>query len=270
MKLLKLLAVSILPLSVLSCGGSYDPITDEDLAKNLTGIWTLDVRDAEKVLTDERVVVEYDYDAGISFRSEAVDWKAEKMYNWEYFVDRRSDPEKTYEYVIHEFVPETSDPSYYSSIGRISSNDLIVVVMNDSPVSESKVKYLDEFHRTTTSFESAIIGSWQGVDSRDASVTEVYNHIWEFKADGTFVFYTLNEKEELIVDPSRTNCEYVVAGKWLAMRWKQNDVETVECWDIEVSNDVMNWKAERAMEDVSEPDMEVRYKASIDLRKVIL
>ena len=78
-------------------------------------------------------------------------------------------------------------------------------------------------------------------------------HRWEYKADGTFVYYRQNDQGEWI-DDVNTMAEYFVDGTLLCMRWKNvgDDTEKRESWEIaSIEDGKMNWTALRQNEDGS-------------------
>ena len=100
-------------------------------------------------------------------------------------------------------------------------------------------------------YSEAILGTWEGhvTNSEGSEFDDGETHRWEYKADGTYVYNTLNE--------------YFVDGVLLCTRWIDNDVENREWWEIaSIKDGVMKWKALRPKEDGS------TYTATFEMRKV--
>ncbi len=81
-------------------------------------------------------------------------------------------------------------------------------------------------------------------------------HRWEFKDDGTFVFYIKNNKG-IWEAKDDEYAEYFVAGDLLCTRWKnagEGTVENREWWEIATASEKsMVWTALRENADGSQP-----------------
>ena len=87
-------------------------------------------------------------------------------------------------------------------------------------------------------------------------------HRWEYKADGTYVYY-VKDGDDWVPYKGNTLNEYFVDGVLLCTRWIDNDVENREWWEIaSIKDGVMKWKALRQKEDGS------TYTATFEMRKV--
>ena len=81
--------------------------------------------------------------------------------------------------------------------------------------------------------ESDIFGLWEfsgyGSDHELAR--------WDFKDNGTFLYYSINQEEEWELS-KKENCAYFVSGRLLATRWSdENGIEHLECWNLELRDD---------------------------------
>ena len=105
------------------------------------------------------------------------------------------------------------------------------------------------FKKVDKDFSQTILGTWEGqATSDEGTYGDGKQHRWEYKADGTFVYY-VKDGDDWVPSTNTLN-EYFVAGNLLCTRWIDNDIEYREWWEIEsIENDVMKWKALRQKED---------------------
>ena len=122
----------------------------------------------------------------------------------------------------------------------------------------------ERYVRITNDYEQDIIGTWEGkVTSQDDEHTDGEMHRWEYKANGTYVYY--NKSGDQWVNSNDALAEYFVDGILLCTRWKTTTDSTAlrEWWEIEsIKNGVMKWTALRMREDGS------TYTASFEMTKV--
>ena len=88
-------------------------------------------------------------------------------------------------------------------------------------------------------------------------------HRWEYKADGTYVYYSLVDGQW--TPSSQPMSAYFVDGTLLCCRWKMTDDsdELREWWEVEsIKDGVMKWTALRQREDGS------TYTATFQMTKV--
>ena len=112
-------------------------------------------------------------------------------------------------------------------------------------------------------FSTKILGIWEGrMTSEKSAYDDGQEHRWEFKDDGTFVYFVRNEAG--IWEPGDdTLNEYFVAGNLLCTRWIENGVENREWWEIATMNDkAMIWIALREEKDGSQ------YTAAFSMEKI--
>ena len=116
----------------------------------------------------------------------------------------------------------------------------------------------------TADYHDAVLGTWEGrVTSEQSEYDDGEPHRWEYKADGTYVYYSLVDGQW--VDNVNSFADYFIDGTLLCMRWKNvgNDTEYREWWEIEsIQDGVMKWKALRQREDGS------TYTATFQMAKV--
>lgn len=127
------------------------------------------------------------------------------------------------------------------------NNDAIQVVAYSSSRDGRAVdpQRMLELEKVTENFAPEIIGKWKGLTSTNITAGD-HKHCWEYKADGTFVYY--QDWEGTTPSADQAN-EYIVDGKWLATRWKENNEYQYERWDITINGNQMEWTAWRQGED---------------------
>jgi len=105
------------------------------------------------------------------------------------------------------------------------------------------------FTKVKVDYSADIIGMWEGqVTSEQDTYGDGLLHRWEYKADGTYVYYV--KDGDNWVPSANTLNEYFVAGKLLCSRWINAGTELREWWEIEsIENGVMKWTALREKED---------------------
>ena len=104
---------------------------------------------------------------------------------------------------------------------------------------------------------------WEGMSTGSAGseFDDGEHHLWEYKADGTFVYY-VKDGNNWVASANTLN-EYFVAGNLLCTRWVDNGVEYREWWEIlNIGNGTMIWIALR------EDEQGNSYVASFAMNKV--
>ena len=125
---------------------------------------------------------------------------------------------------------------------ELSANFKLTLLIN------GEVGRIDEhivrFVKQTADYSEAIVGTWQGHCTSEGSVfDDGQEHRWEYKADGTFVYY-VKDGDNWVPSDNTLN-EYFVDGSLLCTRWVDNGVENREWWEITITDDKMNWTALR-------------------------
>ena len=125
----------------------------------------------------------------------------------------------------------------------------------------------DSFHyvKVNRDYKEAILGTWEGhVTNSEGSVyDDGETHRWEYKDDGTYVYY-VKDGDDWVPYEGNTLNEYFVDGTLLCTRWIDNDVENREWWEIvSIKDGVMKWKGLRQKEDGT------TYTATFEMTKVV-
>jgi len=111
------------------------------------------------------------------------------------------------------------------------------------------VEHSEIWEKVNVDYSKDVIGKWEGCSTGDQSrFDDGEPHQWEYLADGTYKYYSLNKDSVWEEVPSVFN-NYFVDGYLLCTRWKNtgaNDVENREWWEIEsITADTMKWTAKR-------------------------
>ena len=122
---------------------------------------------------------------------------------------------------------------------------------------EYQVRYV----KVNVDYTESILGKWQGRCTTENSVfDDGQDHQWEFKADGTYVYYVKDGGQWTY--SSNAKNEYFVAGNLLCFRWIDNGQDNREWWEITIENGVMKWTAMRLKDDGN------TYKVDFEMKKV--
>ena len=123
---------------------------------------------------------------------------------------------------------------------------------------EETVRYV----KLTADYSEAILGTWQGHCTSEGSVfDDGQEHRWEYRADGSYVYYA-KDGENWVPYATSTLSEYFVDGTLLCTRWIDNGQENREWWEISIDGTQMHWTALR--EDANGQ----RFTATFEMEKV--
>ena len=142
-------------------------------------------------------------------------------------------------------------------VGSITATEMDAswqrTVIRDGKVTEvSKPQYLTS-KKVEADFSQSILGLWEGqITSGQNPYDDGKKHRWEYKSNGTFVYY--NQADGQWVPEGGSLSEYFVDGNLLCTRWKVpgNEAEYREWWEIKsLENGTMIWTALRKKADGS-------------------
>ena len=152
----------------------------------------------------------------------------------------------------------------------LSITDKDLLMSSDWTVYEDGEKIYQEaygkerYDRITADYSQDILGTWEGkVTSSEDEHTDGELHRWEYKANGTYVYYSKENDEWKAGNDVMS--DYFVDGILLCTRWKKtiDSNELREWWEIEsIKDGVMKWKALRMREDGT------TYTATFEMTKV--
>ena len=141
----------------------------------------------------------------------------------------------------HETVVDELTVTAINNSELIANRKLTVTVNGKVVISEDQ---LVRYEKVTADYRDAIVGTWQGHCTSAGSVfDDGQEHRWQYKADGTYVFYVKDGNNW--VPSANTLNEYFVDGTLLCSRWIDQGQEYREWWEISIDGDKMNWTALR-------------------------
>ena len=141
----------------------------------------------------------------------------------------------------HETVVDELTVTAINNSELIANRKLTVTVNGKVVISEDQ---LVRYEKVTADYRDAIVGTWQGHCTSAGSVfDDGQEHRWQYKADGTYVFYVKDGNNW--VPSANTLNEYFVDGTLLCSRWIDQGQENREWWEISINGNKMNWTALR-------------------------
>ncbi len=123
------------------------------------------------------------------------------------------------------------------------------------------------YERVTRDYSEEILGLWEGhvTSEMGSEFDDGEEHRWEYKADGTYIYWCKDENGEWYQYDDEI-AQYFVDGVLLCTRWKESgegEVDNREWWEIEsIKDGVMKWKALHQKEDGT------TYTATFEMTKV--
>ena len=239
-----------------SCTNEDNPSNPADnLAEKLIGKWMVSDIEGQPALTNEKTVLTFvSADKAIvstsrsNFTESQAKWAALREYDVKISGNKATLTGHPNDKItqVQEYSVSAIDNS------KMSANFKLTTFINGEAKSirEQDVRY----KRVTRDYSKAIVGKWEGhiTSEQGSEYDDGEDHQWEYKADGTFVYYVQDEEGNWIANPEQTLSEYFVDGTLLATRWGTDETEYREWWEIEsIKGGVMKWKALRAREDGS-------------------
>ena len=257
------LTIAVAMMGILFAGCNKDVEPDRGVAQKIIGKWITADSNGKALPTNKKVVYDFisttEAYSSLSFTENvpgANPWKNRKKSAVEIFGN---DVTLTQNFDGRTVVIELH-------IENISDAFLIakrtVTVRKDGGLVKSEEDIV-RCVKLNEDFSTKILGIWEGrMTSEKSAYDDGQEHRWEFKDDGTFVYFVRNEAG--IWEPGDdTLNEYFVAGNLLCTRWIENGVENREWWEIATMNDkAMIWIALREEKDGSQ------YTAAFSMEKI--
>lgn len=148
-----------------------------------------------------------------------------------------------------------------NSEGELLENEFIITNISDSEFTANRkftrtlegtdpviIEETITFSKVNNDYSDDIIGTWEGRCTSEGSVfDDGQDHRWEYKDDGTFVYY-IKDGDSWVPSKDTMN-EYFVAENLLCTRWMEDGQENREWWEITIEGDKMNWTALREDEE---------------------
>ena len=249
-----------------SCSSNDDnPAPQFNIAEKIIGKWITADGDGQPVVTNEKVVLDIvsttNAYISASFNHNPAAGKAWfHMLGTDVIIDGNK-------MVLTTQYGENTTVEYELTIADISASEFTAYLKFSMKVGGSVVRtkeYPVRYVKMAADYSQAILGTWEGkVTSENDEHTDGEMHRWEYKADGTYVYY--NKVGTEWVANNDALAEYFVDGTLLCTRWKKtaDSEELREWWEIEsISDGVMKWTALRKKADGS------TYTATFEMTKV--
>lgn len=242
-----------------SCSSNEDNTSINPLSGQIAGRWVAVVYDGHPAITDEKVMLNFVSPDKCLVTMLLGDDEEEGGWVDDAPFDVTINGQVV---TVSGQVTESVSSIYELQISSISGNDMLcnlkMTDINNGEVSVDECSA--RFVRTAADHSAEISGMWEGEYWDD----EMIRCRFEFKEDGTYNFYYLDDESgewELSVDDFSF---YSCYGDMIYMRWKNAGMPAVcEGWDItDIGSGVMKWHALRVDEDDS------TYEVTIDFTKV--
>ena len=252
-----------------SCSNDDNPAvkTDLNVAEKIIGKWITAETDGKVLPTNEKVVYEFvsatEAYVSLSFTDNAADGNP--------WTDRKEvDVDIVGNDVTLTHSPEPGKTVVVQlNINTITGSTMIgkrnVTVRKDGGLVKSEECML-RCEKVDVDYSKKIQGLWEGrMTSEQSAYDDGQEHRWEFKDDGTFVFY-IKYNKGIWEAKDDEYAEYFVAGDLLCTRWKnagEGTVENREWWEIATAGEKsMVWTALRKNADGSQ------YTAAFTIQKM--
>ena len=242
----------------IACTNEDNPVTptDDNLADKIIGSWIHTATDGALTPTNRKSIHTFvKTDSGL------------KMYNT-IAVTGDNDPW----WVYQQEMDVTIEGNHITMKTTYDDGKKVVTELDVTTISASGMEYQtvthiiqpdgqqididsrrEVFTRVTRDYSNDVLGTWEGSIQQGQSVyDDNLTHRWEFKADGTYVYYCCDEGQWQV--SADTKNEYFVDGTLICTRWTDPvnypGQELREWWEItSIENGVMTWKALREKED---------------------
>jgi len=214
-------------------------LTEDYIKSNLYGKWRYAVANGEAIPTDRMKIGTYATESiYFSTWSQPPYWY--NKFKWNYIVEGDK---------IGYMNPSDGDV-YYETVISLDHNKMVTTDSYWKLHPEMVDSGVCEYLHITKEYSQVIVGLWEGVSMEGEETYGDEKHRFEYKEDGTYVYYNKNSDGEWIPSDNTSN-QYVADGDFLAFKWTDKDnVDFREWWIIEKCNDnEMVWYALRERED---------------------
>ena len=237
-------------------------VTQADIEKMIIGSWIVAERKGQPALTNEKSVFTFEsptkayVSASFNARPElGIEWlnmleseveiKGNKV-----TITRKGGGEAT---MVNELT--ISNITDAETRGDLVSK--LVDNGKETVITEEQIRFV----KVKDDYSKDILGTWEGHCTSEGSVyDDGQEHRWEYKEDGTYVYYH-KDGDNWVPSDDKLN-DYFVDGNLLCTRWGDGNTEDREWWEITVDGDTMNWTALRENEGGS------TFTATFEMNKV--
>ena len=245
-KILMVLAATVICGACLFTSCKKDEDNNLKLEEKIIGKWMMAERDGQPALTNEKRVFTF-VSTTKAYMSASLNAFSELGSHWKdkMEVDVAINGNKM-TLISHPDEHMTVVDEY--TITNIDDNEFTanckVTLTVDGNVIASGEDNL-RFTKVTADYSTAILGTWQGHCTSEGSVfDDGQEHRWEYRADGTYVYYA-KDGDNWVPYEGNTLNEYFVDGTLLCTRWIDNGQENREWWEISIDGTQMHWTALR-------------------------
>ena len=263
------LAIAMAMMSILfaGCNKGNEVEPDRGVAQKIIGKWITAETDSKVIPTNEKIVFDIVSTTEAYVSLSLQDRQREKT-PWN---DRQKvDIEILGNDVTLSHSPKTGMTVIVElHVNAITSTTMIakrtVTIRQDGNLVKSDENMV-RYEKLNVDYSKDIYGLWEGrMISDQSEYDDGQEHRWEFKDDGTFVFY-LKNKKGVWEKKDDEYAQYFVAGNLLCTRWKnagEGTQENREWWEITaLGESEMVWTALREKEDGSQ------YTAAFTMQKM--
>lgn len=261
------IAMAMMSIFFAGCDKGNEVEPDRGVAQKIIGKWITAETDSKVIPTNEKIVYDIvsttEAYVSLSFQDrqrEEIPWRDRQKVDIEILGNdvTLSHSPKTGMTVIVEL-----------HVNAITSTTMIakrtVTIRQDGGLVKSDENMV-RYEKLNVDYSKDIYGLWEGrMISEQSEYDDGQEHRWEFKEDGTFVFY-LKNKKGVWEKKDDEYAQYFVAGNLLCTRWKnagEGTQENREWWEITaLGESEMVWTALREKEDGSQ------YTAAFTMSKV--
>ena len=228
---------------------SPEEVTQADIEEKIIGNWMVTDREGQPALTNEKGVFTF-VSPTKGYVSASFNSNQDKSTYW----GTKQEMEVSINGNVVTLTSHINDRTTIIdelTISSITDNEtqgtFIAKAINDGEeavITEESIRLV----KVNKDLSEDIIGTWEGRCTSEGSVfDDGQEHRWEYKSDGTYVYYE-KDGDNWVPGDDTTN-EYFVAGNLLCTRWIENGEEYREWWEITIDGDKMSWTALREGED---------------------
>ena len=241
-----------------------DEIPEFNVAEQIIGKWITSDADAEPVVTNEKLVIDF-VSTTEAYVSASFSHNPAAGTAWIDMLETGVAINGNIMTLTTQYDPITSTENIFTIID-INDNEFLATLQFSMMINGNVVitkDYTVRYVKVNDDFSETIVGTWQGHCTSTGSVfDDGQEHRWEYLADGSFRYYTEVNGQWQLSDDDYAN--YFVTGNLLCTRWRNagGDAENREWWEVSINGDTMNWTALR------EDENGQRYTATFEMNRV--
>lgn len=233
----RLLILATIALGLLACKPKD---VKKDFSSKIVGKWKLVTYNGHQIETNNRTIFTFNADKTGSQSSVEIVNRQGKLWRRQLPINYNVDND-----VLTTQWEGTSTPeSWVATILNIAdgkmSCDASTRFVRSVP---SLVQSATYQNISNIDYSTEIIGRWEGIEGGGQHGD--IEHNWEYRADGTYTYYTWNGSD-WESDPDNIYNEYSVDGDFFVTQWDSSEVLFREAHDISIDGDIMKWHGLRA------------------------